>query len=73
MATKQCGTCEFWDRENIRLIDSNKEAHRISDCRSDDNSADCFDEIIIGGVLEKYPMIEQDGQDCVVYKKIKEE
>ena len=68
--TQQCGKCKFWDRSNIKLVKPYN--YRIADCLSTDNRADSYVDIESDGTLDKYPAIEQEGEDCPVYEERKE-
>ena len=61
MATKQCGTCEFWDRENA-LDSVQYENRQFARCKQPPHSA-----------IGKYETYNTEGTICAVYKQIKEE
>lgn len=57
MTTKQCGTCEFWDRENAV---ENTNLLQASTCSA-----------LVPMSVEKrakWWMLEDEGKDCAVYK-----
>ncbi len=71
MSEKQCGTCKWWDRNNIRLIDTAVRDQKISDCLSLNNESDSFVVTGLDDTLEKYPMLFIEGQDCLGYEERK--
>ena len=55
---KQCGNCEFWDRE--KAVDSNQYKNRqIAPCKRPAHAA-----------IGKYEPYNVEGQDCPVYKEL---
>lgn len=71
MTTKSCGTCEFWDRENSRTVKvcGGAVTENYAICLSRDTESDSFWD----RMKEWCPTTSSEGQDCPVYKKIKEE
>ena len=59
MIIKQCGTCEFWDRENAEQIKDIKVANCLYEIPDLPNS-------LIR--MNKTQMADCQGQDCAVYK-----
>ena len=63
MITKQCGNCEFWDRENTfnpvfeRLV-------AVAQCKSHSESYAYY--------ALKDVTTKDEGQDCPVYKEAKQ-
>jgi len=64
MTTKSCGTCEFWDRANMDTEHGITFAWCLWAAEYQDRVASAVSSTV---------MDKDDGQDCPVFKQIKEE